>query len=139
MKIINEFHGVFILLVQYLLTNWCEPRNQQHPSTQCQFEIISIFLGQNYNTLWTVCLMGISQIFWIISCHQVSQTISPSFSKCVLCVTYLAWTYRTVIIVQSFIRLISMIFLKFIQGRYFLQDKLLKKSHFVYFRNIFLA
>ena len=33
-----------------------------YKESQFRFAVISIFLGQNYDTLWTVCVMG---IFWI--------------------------------------------------------------------------
>ena len=112
MKIINELHGGFKFLVQYWLNNCHEFQNQQYPSIQCQFSIISIFLGQNHN-IFCVMLDSLSKGYFLdilnnSLCRQVFHTISPSSSKCVLFVKYLAKIYKTGIIAQGFIVQISM-------------------------------
>ena len=56
----------FQFFALHCLTNQHEWQNWKYPSIQCQIALISITLGQNYNTLWTVCVIGISWIFWII-------------------------------------------------------------------------
>ena len=107
MKFISELHDGFKFLVQYWVTNCQEFQNQSYPSISCQFSIISIVLGQNYNTL---CVMfgSLSKGYFLdilnnSLCRQVFHTISLSYSKCVLFVKYLAKIYKTGIIAQDFI------------------------------------
>ena len=71
---------------------------------------ISTFLGQHYNTLWnTACVMGISWIFWIITCvTSFLKILHPPLSN-MSCVSNTLPRLKIDIIVQGFLGYINMI------------------------------
>ena len=80
----NFFSSTVIVLA--LFNCWYEWQNQQCPSiTSCnanlQYSELSIILGQNYNTLWAVCVMDILWIFWVKACAAMFLIVYISLSS----------------------------------------------------------